>query len=377
MALELSDAKIAILISQLSIGGAERQTVLLLQALARHYGIRPSVYSMSSSRPHLGDSVRDIGCSLTFWSRTGGCELNRCLDIRRFVRNQRIQVLHSINYEASAYGYLALVGVKQTTLLPSIRNSEFLPTGLKRPIYKHMLRTAPEIIANSHRGAGFVSEHFGVNRESVHVIPNAIDTSICQATLSSDVVRRELNIPAGFSVVVYVGKNSYQKDIPLLCRVVTRVIDLHPKCVFIFVGDGLDERFVGDSFRDSADRIRGLGPRADVYNLIAAADVLILSSRSEGCPNVVLEAMALGVSPVVTDVGDCPRIVRNGIDGFVFPHGDEIQGAHCILTLLQNPALRRKTAQLGVRRIRESYGVQAMVENTVKVYNKLLEGCPP
>jgi glycosyltransferase involved in cell wall biosynthesis len=368
----LSDGRLGVLVSQLSIGGAERQTALLLAELARRHGIRPWVYVMSPRLDPFGPVVQQAGCEVRNWPHAGSYSLARALAIRRLARSRGVRVLHAVHYEAMAYGHVALMGLRRAQLLPSIRSTKIRPPALKRFIYRRALRSSRAVISNSHSGAEFMHDSFGVSRRGLHVIPNAIDLSVCKAMAPAAAVRAKLGIASDAPLVCFVGRDSGYKDLPLLYRIAASVLAEEPRAVFLLMGHGLDEDAVQRASGLDPRSVRGLGLRNDVYDILAASDALLLTSWTEGCPNVVLEAMALGVPPVATSVGDCPRIVEEERNGYLFTHGDAGRGAELLLRILRHPELRERLGREGARKVFEEYSVGAMVDRTVDVYHSLL-----
>ena len=100
--------------------------------------------------------------------------------------------------------------------------------------------------------------------------------------------------------------------------------------------------------------------------------MFVLTSRSEGMPNAVMEAMGTGLPCVVTDAGDSRELVSDGETGFVAPVGDEKKIADCILALLNNEALRITMGQNGRKRI-EAFDTKHMVEKYRELYCRVLD----
>ncbi|RMG46665.1 MAG: glycosyltransferase, partial [Acidobacteria bacterium] len=121
----------------------------------------------------------------------------------------------------------------------------------------------------------------------------------------------------------------------------------------------------------AATAARGLGPRSDVPALLGAADALVLTSDSEGCPNVVLEALAAGTPVVAADVGDIRDMVAPGETGFVVPAGDPDRYVEALCEVIA----RRDSfaARVAARRqaLAERWGVPAMVERTIALWAEL------
>lgn len=369
-------SQICVLVSQLSYGGAERQTTVFLEHLAHVHGVRPLVYCMSPQLKPFGDRVRAAGCELIHWRRSGSYEVPRILHIRSVLKRRDIRLVHAVHYQSVAYGFLATLGREhRVAFIPSIRSTVYDPTLVKRVFYRWMLPRCRLILANSQTGAAWVRQFYGVKDGLVRVVPNGIDPGVLEETAPREAVRRGLGIPPQAPLLAFVGKPKSHKDIPLLFRIYRRVRERRPDAHLLLMGWGLTEEWLGRSGHAPLDNVHALGSRDDIYDLLASADVLVLTSPTEGFPNAVLEAMALGVPPVTTKVGECPILIDDGQDGFLFDHGDDETGARHVLALLEDPARRVAMGARARSKVRERYGTGVMAEATLKAYEDAL-GAP-
>jgi glycosyltransferase involved in cell wall biosynthesis len=119
-------------------------------------------------------------------------------------------------------------------------------------------------------------------------------------------------------------------------------------------------------------RLRFLGLRHDVPALLAGVDVLALTSRWEGLPNVVIEAMATGAVAVATDVGGCRELIAHGETGLIVPPGEPEAVARAVLDVLQHADLADRLRQAARRRVESEFTLAAMVERTTQVYDAWL-----
>ena len=123
-----------------------------------------------------------------------------------------------------------------------------------------------------------------------------------------------MNIPGQSPIVAYVGRNARVKNIPRLLSVARQLLEAHPDVRIVLAGDGLDARLVAGTELAAHSRLHCLGPRDDVPSLLSDATVLLLTSDSEGMPNVVLEALGSGVPVVATAVGDIEQILPERVE---------------------------------------------------------------
>ncbi len=362
---------ICVLVSQLSYGGAERQTAVLLEELAARHGVRPLVCCMSPILEPFGSRIQRAGCELVYWPRGKSYETRRVLFLRRLLKERNIELLHAVHYQAIAYAWLARLGLRDVAFVPAVRSTVHAPVLRKRAFYRFVLPRCPVVIANSHSGKLWLEEFYGVEGERVHVVPNGLDPGLIAAHPDRAAVRARLSIPDDAPLVAFVGKNVANKNLPLLFRIFDRVLEKRPDAHLILMGKGLTQEWVASAF-GARSSVHGLGTRDDIYDLVGCADCLLLTSMSEGFPNAVLEAMVLGVPPVTTKVGECPLLIDHGENGFLFEMDDDERAARLLLRLLGDASLRCTFSRSARTKALQRYGTDAMVAATRQVYELAL-----
>jgi glycosyltransferase involved in cell wall biosynthesis len=147
-------------------------------------------------------------------------------------------------------------------------------------------------------------------------------------------------------VVAFVGRNHPEKGFDRLVAAASAIEDSRVR--FVALGAGTEH---------APAPILGLGVSDAVHRALAASDVFVLPSRTEGMPNALLEAMACGLPAVVTDVGDCRTIL--GEAGIVLPADVDREGLAAALTALTaaSPAERARLGALGRSRIEDEYSL--------------------
>jgi len=177
-------------------------------------------------------------------------------------------------------------------------------------------------------------------------------------------------------VIVQAGRLEPQKGVADLLSAIDEVRQSAPEVMLLLAGDGPDrpdlERRV--EALDLAAHVRFLGVRSDVPALLARSDVVVLASRWEGLPNVVLEGMAASRPVVVTDVGGCSELVEDGRTGTVVPPGRASQLAAAISALRDDPAGRDDLGRAARREVEARFSVARMVTAYQDLYLELLEG---
>ncbi len=224
-----------------------------------------------------------------------------------------------------------------------------------------------DAVAQSHHGAGL--------GDRLATIANGVAPRA--AGRAREALRREWALDAG-PVLLMAGRFALQKGHDLILDALPAVLAAHPRATLLIAGDG---PLLWDVARDVARRglagaVRLLGHRADLPELMAAADLLVLPSRFEGLPLVALEAMAAGLPIVASDVPGNAEMLEHGHSGWLSPAGDAAAFAATIVSALSDPDRLAAVAAAGIERQQSSYSATRMVDETAALYDAAA-GDPP
>lgn len=189
-------------------------------------------------------------------------------------------------------------------------------------------------------------------------------------------IRTEWELEPATPLIVTVARLSYEKGLPTLIEAARVVTQRHPTATFVIVGDGpmkaeLETRI---AVANLCRRVRLAGFRADVPDVLAAADMFCMPSYMEGLPIALLEAMAAELPVVATGVGGIPELLAAKETGIrVTPHRpDEL--AEAIDRLLEDPALMARMGKAGRARVTEHFSVDVVAEEYTALYEALASG---
>ncbi|MFM8635760.1 MAG: glycosyltransferase [Planctomycetia bacterium] len=230
------------------------------------------------------------------------------------------------------------------------------------------MSAAPRAIVYNSLRSRLNYEHLGYSARGSVFIPNGFNTDSWRPDIRDRVaVRNELGISEADRIIGFVGRGHHQKDIPNLFASITEIASSHPEAILVGVGRDLDR------FGQPPRRFIPLGQRSDVPRIMRAFDILCLSSRAEGFPNVLGEAMATGVPCVTTDVGDARAIV--GATGWVVPPRDSTALAQALRSALDASADEVQSRGYAARsRIQNDFSIAAIVGRYIALYDSLLAG---
>jgi glycosyltransferase involved in cell wall biosynthesis len=184
-------------------------------------------------------------------------------------------------------------------------------------------------------------------------------------------MRRQLGVPQGAPVVIMVACLKHQKAPLDYLRVCARIAARLPDAHFLLAGDGELRSALETELQslNLAGRFRLLGWQRDIPSLLHASDVLVLTSRWEGLPRVIPQAMCAGLPVVVTRADGSPEAVQQGRTGFVFEPGDSAGIAEKTIYLLENPEQAHLMGQAAQALVAE-FDIHKMVADQEAVYRE-------
>ena len=363
--------KVLHIITGLDDGGAEGvlTRLCLHSSRARHVVI--SLMDAGKHGPLLTRSGIAVHC---LGMNPGMPSISRLFRLVRLIHAEQPDVIQTWMYHADLLGGIAgrLAGVRR--VFWGIRMSS-LGEGKSSRLTRWIVHLSallsswvPEKIICCANKAVSVHSELGYQNDKLTMIPNGYDLSrFNEAPSEGHRVRRELGLSSGVFVMGMVGRFDPLKDhlnlLDALAKVTEREIDFQ----FLLVGKGLGSENATLRARitdlDLQDRVQLLGPRTDIPAIMNALDLHVLSSCSEGFPNVIAEAMACGVPCISTDVGDALEIL--GDQQAVCPARDSTALAELIISMADQ--WRRDSVSWQMRRsssaerIRECYSMDRMV----------------
>ena len=283
------------------------------------------------------------------------------------LRRLRPSVVHSHGSHADVIGLRAAraVGVPVVSTVHGFAAGDW-KNRLYEWIDRRALRRFDAVVAVSKPLAGGLARA-GVARSRINLLPNALP--IDNPPLGRDAARRALGLPLDGLVCGWVGRLSQEKGPDVFLRALPQVPMAWSASV-VGAGPLADRLRQEAAVLGVADRIRWHGVVPQAGRLLAAFDALVLSSRTEGTPMVVLEAMAARVPLIVTAVGGVPDIVSSQEAILIAPDApDELAAALASLTAA--PGLARDRAELALRRLRMEFSVGRWFDRHEALYRGL------
>ena len=352
-------------------GGAE-----VLRCLVKE--LDPARYESTVVMPDDGGqlSAADfeiMGVRCLRFDMAAGFSLREWWRLRRFVRDGAFDIVHCHGARAAFWARLAAAGPRRPKIVFGVH-------GLSIVHYRGLRRAAL----------------LGVER----VLQNVTDFTLCDSDAErADVIRYGIAPPertrtvlngidldrlalprlprSGGETAVTVCRLNKPRDFETLLSAMRRVVDQLPSVRLLIVGDGPLRPAIEDRVRalNLEEHVQLLGIVQDIVQPLIASDVFVLSTQGwEGLPLAPLEAMAMCLPVVISDVGGNRKAVEDGVTGLVVPPQQPEALADALLRLLRDRAMARRMGQLGRERVVREFSAQRMAAETAAVYAQL---CPP
>jgi glycosyltransferase involved in cell wall biosynthesis len=361
--------RLLLLITLAEIGGAQSYVMALLPAVADRFDVTVAAYGEGPLRDAAIAArvryvpLRHVRRALSPWRDPLGL-----VELLVLILRCRPDIVHASSSKAGALGRLSawLAGVPIRIF--TVHGWAFAAySGVRGRLYRLAersllpLTSATICVADYERCAGIA---VGACRaEEAVVIPNAVDVGALPRSAPR----------GGVVELISVGRLRAPKDFITLARALARLERGSFRASL--VGDGPDRSIIEAELArlGLSETVRLLGDRSDVPELLALADVFVCSSRSEGMPMSVLEAMAVGLPVVASAVGGVPEIIDDGRTGLLVAPGAVAALADALARLLGDRALREQMGRAGREAALERYDLPRFREAHLALYERLLE----
>lgn len=317
------------------------------------------------------DRARDLGLPVDIVETRGRFDVIYLKRLRDLARKHRARLVHAHLFSPAVYA--SLVGA--TTGIPVVATfhgaSDVASGSWGRRLRLRLVARQARIVCVSRSLRNALQSRVRVPPPGVRVIYNGVDSSEFE-TADGGRVRSEHGVPADGIVIGSLGNVRPAKDLPTFLRAADDMAGEDPRCRFAVVGqrtEPLHGRLVELRHEMGLDdRVSFWGFRRDVPEVVAAFDVLVISSRTEGFSLATLQAMAAGTPVVATRSGGPEEIITDGIDGLLVPTGAPEALAAAIRRVLDDSDLRSRIVTSARRTVRDRFGLPAMLDAYEAVY---------
>ena len=354
-----------------AVGGAEEMVLNLVRHLPPHY--EPAVLCIHEAGP-IGLEIQQTGVPFKVLGLKPG--LLRPFDVLRlqdFLYQCQPDIVHTFLLTGSLYGRFAAMMAR----VPVVIGTEVNVYERKRPWHvqaeRWLMRGTDAVIASAESVREFYIKQINADPAKVEVIYNAVDWSRLETTISREDMRRAMDVPVEGPLLGIIARLTEQKGHRVLLDALAQRPDLS-RAHLVIVGDGplsaaLQRQAAGLGI---ADRVRFLGARRDLGNLLSAIDVFVMPSFWEGLPLAMVLAMGAGLPVVATRVAGIPEVVQDGVNGLLVPPGESGELGAALSRVVNDDTTRVLLGQAARAFVRPRFGVDGYVNAITGLYDRLL-----
>ena len=297
----------------------------------------------------------------------GALDVRACWHFHRLMRTEAVDLVHT---HSSIDAWLAGFAAKSLHL-PVVRSRHVsIPVKRRRNFVYNALC---DRIISSGDAIREVLVTAGVDADKIVAIPAGVDTAQFHPAVSGTAVRLEFGLEG--PVIGTVAMFRHAKGHRVLLRALPEILRHEPRAVFLWVGDGVGRVTLQQEVAEAGvqAKVHMVGFREDIPACMAAMDVVVLPSiRSDGVPQVVMQALAMRKPVVASAVGGIPEVIQHQRTGVLVPPNDPQALADAVVRLLCHPQLAAAWAQAGGHLIDTHYGLEHTIDRTAAVYTAVL-----
>jgi len=363
-------------------GGAEVMRCLVKE-------LDPTRYESTVIMPDDGGQLsaadfEAVGARCLRFDIAAGFPLREWWRLRRFVRSNRFDIMHCHGARAALWARLAAIGPRRPRIAFGVHGLSIVHhRGLKRVLLLGIERGLQVVtdatLCDSDAERADVIRHRIAPPQRTHTIYNGIDLDrLDRGSYERATARTALGLDPAQPTLVTVCRLNKPRDFETLLCAVQAVVAQLPTARLLVVGDGPLRPAIRDQIQtlNLEDNVRLLGIVRDIGQVLAAADVFVLSTQGwEGLPLAPLEAMSMRLPVVISDVGGNRKAVQDGVTGLVVPPRQPQALASALLRLLRDHPTAQQMGHRGYDRVVREFSAQRMAAETMSIYAQSSSAC--
>jgi glycosyltransferase involved in cell wall biosynthesis len=211
-----------------------------------------------------------------------------------------------------------------------------------------------------------------VKFKNAFVCSTGVDTALFKPGNDRTDTRIKLGISENEISILYVGRLDLVKGVNYLIEATKLILKKYDNVTLFIVGEGSLKQKYETLSNSNTQKIMFLGWRDDIPQLMRMADMFILPSLSEGAPNVIMEASSSGLPVIVSDVGEVPQIVENGVTGIIVKPRDVDSLVSAMDNLIAHPLLMKKMGEAGRNKMLKEYSWDTICKRLENNYKNII-----
>lgn len=364
--------RVAHVVEAMHQGGAE--SLVIEHVRLAGPGVHSTVIALNRGGPAL-EAARAGGAE-TLLLQKNGAKAQGLLRLARELRERRIDVVNAHNPIGAVYGTLAARMAGVPVVVRTEHSIHYPGRGgrLYGLIEPWLTKLSDRVICVCEASRESHVSRLGNHAHRFVTILNGIAADETGSGPDRDRVRESLGVAPGEPLALTVGSLTVQKSQDVMLRGMAVALERVPNATLLIAGEGRlrDELLALHAQLGLGERVRFIGARLDVPELMHACDLFVLSSSREGLSVTLLEAMRAGRATLATAIGGNPEAVADGVNGRIVPGGDPAAFGAALADMLGDPLALAAYGAAGERRWRERFTAERMVGTTEGLYREAL-----
>lgn len=319
-------------------------------------------------------------------SKTEVIELNKkegndpllIFKLAKILRQKQIDILHSHSWGTLVEGVLGAKLARVPVIIHG-EHGTFHKDRKRILVQRILFNLTDQLLSVSELLADDISRTIGVKREKIVAVLNGVDVSKFKPDSEKRAKYRAQLLANDQTVLLgTVGRPMKVKNHQLMIRALAELKKINIKAKLVIIGDTPKYSLIDDlkalthSLNLNND-VQFLSYQQDIPGYLNAFDIFVLSSLSEGCSNVIQEAMATGLPVVASNVGGNPELIEHGKDGLLFTSNSVEALTEALKYLIENPEQAKKLGQNALRKAITKFSLPVMIQNYENIYLKWIQ----
>jgi len=365
--------KIFYLITELERGGAEILLLDLVKALPKEkFDIKVGYLRGQGT---LSDEFKANNIDVTFFNIRSRFDIIGIFKLVNFLKRHCFDIVHTHLIDADIFGCIAAKIAKVPVIVSTKHNTDTFRKKKMPAVWldTFLANNSTKVIAVSAAVKDFLIKFQKINPNNIEIIHNGVDLRKINRTIDIKQAKTALGINPDDHVVGCIARFDEQKGHRYLVEAMDKVSAKIKHVFFVFVGVGELEAKIKERINqlNLNDKVKFLGQRDDINNILSALDVFVLPSVWEGLGIVLLEAQAACLPVVATKVDGIVEVVKDGVTGLLVPAKDAQSLAAAIINLIEDHDKACRYGKNGREFVSQNFSIEKMTKKIETLYHNL------
>jgi len=362
--------KICYVIGSLIPGGAEKQLLYLCKFIDKEK-FTPCVIAFREGK--LLPDFNKENIKVYILKKKFKFDFLVLFKLINILKKEKPDILHTFMFTANTWGRCAGIVCNIPVKIASERSMDLWKREYHFLIDKFLGKFTNKIICVSEEVKNYYIRKTKLPEEKFIVIENGVNLEEIKKVEEKNEIREEFEIQKDDFVILTGGRLCKEKAIDFFLCVVPELKKAIKNLKVLIVGEGEEKEKLLGLVRELKvwKTVVFTGYRKDILKIIKISNLIVLTSRWEGMPNLILEGMALGKPVISTNIGGSKEIIKNGINGFLIEFGDKKDLIEKILFFYNNPKEIGKMGRNSYKIVEEKYNLKKKIKKHEKIYYEL------